>query len=84
MNHIDGFFAKFKNAFIGISNKREVIIASCKNRAGLVLTPEQIEIKGQFVRLNVGPSAKSILFIKKADVLADINQKLKPAIRDIS
>ncbi len=83
MNHIDSFFEKFKKAFVGNSNKKEVITASCLSRAGLSLMPEQIEIKGQIVRLNISPMAKSVLFMKKADVLADINLKLKPAIKDI-
>lgn len=83
MNHIDNFFARFKNAFVGNSNKKAAIAASCKSCAGLNVTPEQIEIRGQIVRLNLNPSAKSNLFMKKADVLADINQKIKPAIVDI-
>jgi hypothetical protein len=83
MNHIDGFFAKFKSAFAGLSNKKEVIVASCKSCVGLDITPEQIEIRGKIVRLNIGSSAKSVLFMKKADVLSNINQKIKPAIVDI-
>lgn len=83
MNHIDGFFAKFKSAFVGFSGKKEVIVTSCKSCAGLDITPEQIEIKGQIVRLNIGSSAKSVLFMKKADILSNINQKIKPAITDI-
>ncbi|HLP43803.1 MAG TPA: hypothetical protein VK145_00820 [Candidatus Nanoarchaeia archaeon] len=83
MNHIDNFFARFKKAFVGNSNKKEAIAASCMSHAGLNVTPEQIEIKGQIVRLNISPAAKSNLFMKKADILADINQKIKPDISDI-
>lgn len=83
MNHIDGFFAKFKSAFVGHSGKKEVVVTACKTCAGLDVTPEQIEIRGQIVRLNIGSSAKSVLFMKKSEILASINQKMKPTIVDI-
>ena len=83
MNHINDLFSKLKSSFATYNNKKEIVIAVCLKHAGTKLADSEIEINSQFVRLNANPSAKSAIFMKKAAILEEINQQIKPSIVDI-
>ncbi len=83
MNHINDLFSKLKSSFATQANKKEVFSLACLKFSGAKLTDAEIEINGQFVRLNTNPSAKSAIFMKKAAILEEINKTIKPTIVDI-
>jgi hypothetical protein len=83
MNHIGDLFSKIKSSFVNISNKKDVVVAVCKEKAGIELKNEQIEIQGKVIRLNISSGAKSVVFIKKQGILEELNKNFKPAIVDI-
>ncbi len=83
MNHIDGFFSKFKSAFANMANKKEIVAAVCLAHSKTTIPLSGIEIQGPVLRLNISPAAKSAIFMKKTEILAELNQKIKPALFDI-
>lgn len=83
MNHIDIFFSKLKSAFANYADKKEIISSICLRRGAVSVDASQIEINGRVVRLNISPAAKSAIFLKKTEILDDINQKVKPTFIDI-
>jgi len=83
MNHIDGFFSKFKSAFANVANKKEIIAAVCLTHSKTVIPLSHIEIQGSLLKLNISSAAKSAIFMKKTEILAELNQKIKPAVFDI-
>lgn len=83
MNHIDGFFGKLKNAFSQIESKKEIIVSVCFEHTGAIIQTTQVEIQGQFIKLNINPSARSAIFMKKTEILKDLSEKIKPKPLDI-
>lgn len=83
MNHIDGFFSKLKSAFANFEHRKETVVEACLKHGKVTVLPEQIEFQGSIVSLNISPAAKSQIFFKKAAILDEMNQKIKPPITNI-
>lgn len=83
MNHIDGLFSKIKSAFANVQHKKSEISLVCETHCGMKIDPAQIEINGQYLKLNISSGAKSMIFQKKAKILEDLKDKIKPVILDI-
>lgn len=83
MNHIDVFFSKLKSAFANNADKKEIISSACLRCGAVNVNASQIEINNRVIRLNISPAAKSAVFLKKTEILDDINQKVKPTFIDI-
>lgn len=83
MLHINDLFSKFKSAFASHEAKKAIVIAACETRARVALSTDQIEIKDGVVKLNVSPMVRSVVFMKKGELIAEINKSLKPPVRDI-
>jgi len=83
MNHIDGLFSKIKSAFASAERNKSDVSQACEVCCGMKIDPAQIEINGQYLRLNVSPAAKSIIFQKKGKILESLKDKIKPQILDI-
>lgn len=82
MHHIDGYFSKLKAAFAGQASKKDAVLSACE-KVGVKILPEQFEIRNEVLYLKTNPAAKSAIFMKKAAILEQINQKLKPPVSDI-
>lgn len=82
MHHIDGYFSKLKAAFAGQASKKDAVLSACE-KVGVKILPEQFEIRNEVLYLKTSSAAKSVIFMKKEMILAEINQKIKPAIVDI-
>lgn len=83
MDHIGNLFSRLKTAFSDLESKKEIITTSCATIAGIKLTPEQINIDSKIIRLDISPAAKSALFMKKTEILADLKEKMKVELTDI-
>lgn len=83
MNHISDLFNRLKKAFSDLNSQKEVICNACSEIAKVGIEPEQIEIQNGVVKLNINPSARMTIFMKKREVLEKINQHLPNKLKDI-
>ena len=76
MKNIDEFLKKFTVIENPLTKKEEVILI-LKKHFNITLTQEEFEIKKGALILNVHPTIKSHLFMKKDGILEIINTSIK-------
>ncbi len=83
MNHIGGLFNKIKDSFDANNRQKHIVIDVYKRIVGGEIDSGQIVIERNVLKLAVNPSAKSVVFMKKQQLLDELNKELKPALTDI-
>ena len=76
MKNIAGFFGKHTNRAISEVKNRIFIIEIIKKYAGAELNIEDIAISSGNLRIKSSSAVKSEIFIKKTQILKEINQKI--------
>lgn len=86
MFHLKDFLQKFSRLSPPDRLVREASVAVMGEVAGVTLSETDIEVRGDVLFLNLHPTAKSELLLKKSLVLAEIARRMSPhkkTIRDI-
>lgn len=83
MNHISDLFSKLKGNFASQAGKKEQVIEVCMDVAKVSLKIDEIEVHPKYIKITTNPSARSVIFMKKAEILSRLADKIKPTPIDI-
>lgn len=85
MKKISSFFDKFQGRIAGQVQNLVIIIEIIKKHTGIEVEMKNISISAGILRLKISSIEKSQIFIKKTQILKEINQKVKSlTIKNIS
>ena len=73
MNHPENYLAKFK---VAGSEVKEAALEVIFKQAGVKLEKSQLRLSGFNLHLTVRPVERSVIFIKKEKILAELRQLL--------
>jgi len=68
MNSIAGFLQKFLNLEKDNNTKLLLILDAIKQKTGLELTKEILEIKGETLKVNCNPVFRNEIFMHKSEI----------------
>lgn len=86
MKPLTSFLSKFTNLTPPERFVKEILISVATDVAGVTLTQDEIEVRGETLFITTAPTKKSELFMQKNLLLQRINQELKQykkTIKDI-
>lgn len=76
MNHFSGLFGKLKAALDGFDQNRKMVQEVVAKHCGKAPESSEIEVKDGVVHLiNIQPSFKQVVFMRKQAILIDLNEK---------
>ena len=85
MKSLGGFFEKFNNKVAGQIQNLVVIIEIIKKNTGIEIEMKQIVISAGVLRLKLSSVQKSQIYIKKMQILNEINKKVsRMVLKDIN
>lgn len=77
MNNIGSFFDRFRNKVAGQVYNHSIVVDTIKKYTGISLDIKDIKISSGIIKLQTSSLIKNEIFIKKDQILLDINNKLK-------
>lgn len=80
MNSISGFLQKFLNLEKNNNTKLLLILDAIKQKTGLELSKEILEIKGETLKVNCNPVIRNEIFMHKSEI-EDLLKKSKIFLR---
>ncbi len=83
MQNIGGFFEKFKSKVARQIGDLVFITESIKKRTGIALEMKDISIKNGIMYLKLSSLQKNVVFIKKTQILKDLEGRTIKKILDI-
>lgn len=83
MDHIGSLFSRLKKAFSELDDSKEVVVKVCNELVGLDLKKDNVEFVNGIIKLDISPSARSNLYMRKGRILSRLNQELKKPVKDI-
>lgn len=84
MQNIGGFFEKFKSKFVKEVQNLVFISETIKKHTGIEVDMKNIAISNGLVRIKTTSLEKNVIFIKKTQILNDLERGLyRLKIRDI-
>ena len=75
MQDASGFLKRFSQLLQKRKNIKHIIISVCKEVAGVDVTEDKLKIKGFTIVVNLGGSQRSQIFMKKQQIITEINKK---------
>jgi hypothetical protein len=83
MFNLSNYLKKFKNIELKDALAKEAVLSVFKERANITLTKNDIEVKEGIVKVKASPLVKNVLVIKKASLIAGIQEKSGVKVFDI-
>jgi len=75
MNNIADFFQKFLNLEKNNQAKTSIILETIKEKTGLEIKKESLEIKGDRLKINVSPIFRNEIFMRKEEIENSLRNK---------
>ncbi|GEM_PF-3634259 len=82
MSLSEDLFARFKKLLAANGGATQELITLCKEKYGLTLVAEELEVKDSIVRVKSTSAVKNKLFMLRADILRELKERGSP-IREI-
>ncbi len=83
MENISSFLQRFKKLLSSQGARKQISIESIKKIFGVDIDPEKIKIQNDILYISASPLFKNTLFLKKRELLDEINKQVGSRIFDI-
>lgn len=81
---ISKFLERFRVLARTRQEEREVVVGAIKRATGLTISPQQTTLRGKTMFINETPAKKAELFMRKKEILDQLQTEHSPLIRNIS
>jgi hypothetical protein len=75
LDHLSSFFRRFQNVTAPDESVRKVFSAVIKEKVGVMVGVENISVKSGEILVKTNPAIKNELFMRKQDILAEVNMR---------
>jgi cell division protein FtsX len=76
MQNLGNFLDKFKKIFSGAKFQKDAILSIINSTAKIQLDEKDIEVKDFKITLKTSPGVKSVIFMRKQKILAELKNAL--------
>lgn len=83
INHFEGLLAKYKEKLDTLDKERGDICAVIKTIAGVTVSEKEFEIRDHTLFLHIHSAKKQVIYFKKDELLAALQQLPQKPIMDI-